>query len=513
MTFDSFLKILRRYWLILVAGLVLGTVVALGISWIQPKVYSADSSGFITTASTSNEGSVGTALAGDSYAKSRAKSYADLGTKRVVAEQVIKDLRLSTTPEDLVENITVTVPTDTVTIKVTAKASTPRGASDLANEWIVAMAAQIKQLEDGGSNNNQAVVTLTPLESAALPTSPSSPNIKLNVAFGLLIGLVIGAGVALLRKQYDRRIRSTSDVTTITQVPIVGTLPAERELVDAESRLVSTDLEGAYDTRRSSSTRQFDEGMRELRTNLEFLDVDNPPRSIVVTSAVPSEGKSTVAANLAATIAETGRKVVLIDGDLRRPTMAKTFGIPGEVGLTDLLAGRLDLEAVLQPWRDGSSLFLLPAGSIPPNPSELLGSSSFHELVAELINQSATVIIDSPPLLPVTDAAVLTARNDGALVVISAGRTSVDELTGALAALDKVKGKALGIVLNRVPTTGADKYGYKYYRGDYYYDSVDETGKHEKHRRKGKEHEPATASAPSGMKPRRAQGAASPSQS
>ena len=332
-----------------------------------------------------------------------------------------------------------------------------------------------------------------------LPTHPSSPNTRLYLALGAVVGLALGLGVALVRKQYDRRIRSTSDVTALTDVPVVGMLPAEQELENAESRLIPSDYEGAHDTRRSSSTRQFDEAMRELRTNLEFLDVDNPPRAIVVTSAVPGDGKSTVAANLAVTIAETGRKVVLIDGDLRRPTMARSFGIPGEVGLTDLLAGRLDLEAVLQRWHDDSTLFLLPAGSIPPNPSELLGSASLRELISELTKQSATVIIDSPPLLPVTDAAVLTARNDGALVVISAGRTAIDELGGALDALDKVKGKPLGIVLNRVPTTGADKYGYKYYRGNYYYyDSVDENGQQVKHRRKSKEHQSvAPAPAPS----------------
>ncbi|MFT9096068.1 MAG: polysaccharide biosynthesis tyrosine autokinase [Gluconobacter cerinus] len=491
MTPDAYLKIVRRYWLVLVIGAVAGVLIALGVAFVQPKMYSADSSGFITTPSSSTDSSgssnVGMAVAGDSYAKSRAKSYADLGKQRTIAEAVIKDLGLSESPEELVNHIAVTVPVDTVTIQVSATASTPRAASDLANAWIRAMAAAIKDLESGGSHGVQPAATLEPLESAVIPTSPTSPNTRLYAALGLFAGLAIGFVFAIIRSQYDRRIRSVSDISKVTDLPIVGALPLERTLVNAESRLLPDHAGSGHDSRRSSAARHLNEALRELRTNIEFIDVDAPPRAIVVTSSLPGDGKSTVTANLATVMAETGRSVVLIDGDLRKSTVARTFGLPEGVGLTDVLAGRVTLDAAMHRRSEDSSLFILPAGSVPPNPSELLGSEAFRNLVQSFVAEGVTVLIDALPLLPVTDAAVLAAHTDGALVVASAGRTRIDTLQEALGRIASVKGKTLGIVLNRVPTKGLDKYGYGYYSNEYsyYYEKdADEKPMRSAHRKK-----------------------------
>lgn len=505
MTLEAYLRIARRYWLALLVGLVGGTLIAFAVTVIQPKTYTADSSGFITTPSTSSSGSgVGTAVAGDTYAKSRAKSYADLGKKRVVAEDVIQDLGLNTTPEQLVDQITVTAPTDTVTIKVSAKASTAQGASDLANAWIRAMSTEIAKLENGESENATSdgttqqttatpAATLTSLESAAVPTSPTSPNRRLYLAVGALAGLLLAFGYALLRNQYDKRIRSADDVAHTMQKPIIGTLPLEKALVGASSRLIQD--AGQHDARRHSAVRHISESLRELRTNIDFLDVDDPPRGIVITSALPGDGKSTVAANLAVTMAETGRTVILIDADLRKPTVANTFNVPGEVGLSDVLAGRATLEVTITRPDPQLDLFVLPAGSIPPNPSELLGSDALHELVQSFVAEGATVLLDAPPLLPVTDAAVLTARTDGALIVASAGQTRVDSLQQALERIDAVKGTTLGIVLNRVPTKGLDSYAYGYYGGDYYGEESDHSSKRHGSRRSRRQR-PAAQSHP-----------------
>jgi capsular exopolysaccharide synthesis family protein len=197
------------------------------------------------------------------------------------------------------------------------------------------------------------------------------------------------------------------------------------------------------------------------------MNVDKPPRVIVVTSPLPGDGKSTTVANLAIAISAGGQQVVLIDADLRRPTVAKTFNLVGGAGLTDVLAGRSNVADVLQPWGASGKLLILAAGQIPPNPSELLGSERMHELVASLA-EHAIVLIDAPPLLPVTDAAILTHNTDGALIVASVGKTTIDALTKALSNVERANGTVLGIILNRVPRKGAGSsyYGYRY-GGDY----------------------------------------------
>lgn len=474
---EYYVKLLYRYWRAIALGLVLGLLAGLGLGLIQPKVYTANSSGFLNStveAATGSTNSVAIASASDSYAKSRAKSYADLGQSRVVAESVIEKLGLDTSPQSLVGSVTVSAPTDTVTIQVSAKASTPQGASDIANAWIEAMAEEIRSLETGGSDSLNATLQLTPLESAVIPSRPSSPNLMLFASTGALIGLLGAVVFALFKGQYDKRIRSTSDVEAVTDHPIVGKLPLEKSLTEHESRL-SLDGKATEDVRVRGSVQLLNESLRDLRTNLEFLDVDNPPRSIVVTSALPGDGKSTVAANLATIIASSGKQVVLIDADLRKPTVATSFNLPSEVGLTDVLAGRAPLASVVHQWDPRREMYILTAGSIPPNPAELLASNTMKELVNSLTAEGATVIIDAPPVLPVTDASILAAQFDGALVVASANVTRTDSLEQALNKIESVQGRVLGMVLNRIPTKGFDRHSYGYYGNSYYYQSDEES--------------------------------------
>ena len=179
------------------------------------------------------------------------------------------------------------------------------------------------------------------------------------------------------------------------------------------------------------------------------MDIDNPPRVIVVTSPQQGDGKSTIAANLAAAVAVSGQPIVLVDADLRRPSIAESFGLVEGAGLTDVLVGRVETEDVLQQDAQHPNLSILAAGAIPPNPSEMLGSQVMHNLLRQLA-QDAIVIVDAPPLLPVTDAAVLTAVADGAFVVVSTGKTLDTELESALGHLETVNGRALGVIFNRV---------------------------------------------------------------
>lgn len=462
MELADYWKILRAHWIAIIAITLAGGLVGFGWAFIQPKVYTADASGIVAAGVSSD---LGAAMAGENYAKSRVKSYVDLAQSRSVAESAVEQLGVSTDPDDLLRSVEVTNPLDTATLRVSANAGSAEEARALAEAWVAAIGEQVTEIEnanaDLGPEGTQSVVSFRSLDSAQLPEAPSSPNTKLAVAIGLLAGFALAIGYALLRNIFDRRISSIAEVEQETGHAVVGTIPLHAGFTDTERIITSTG--GNDQGKQGGAEYAVAEALRELRTNLQFMNIDNPPRAIVITSALPSEGKSTITANLANTIAAMGRRVVVIDGDLRRPMVAKTFGLLPGVGLTDVLIGNAQLGDVLQPWGNTGKLWVLGAGKVPPNPSELLGSNALHEVIEEL-SHHAIVLIDAPPLLPVTDAAILTARTDGALIVSRARRTTYDALKAGLANLDRVNGRALGIILNGVPRKGvkADGYGYRY---------------------------------------------------
>jgi capsular exopolysaccharide synthesis family protein len=459
---QTYWRIARTGWWMMLIGLVVGVLLAVGWVVLQKPVYTADAGGFVS-ASAGSGSDTGGALIADNLAKSKVKSYLDVGTWRSVADDAISQLGLNTQPEALVRQVKVTNPTDTVNLVVQASASTPEGARDLAQAWVKAMSNEVKKLES--ASGGEALVQLVPGDSAQLPTSPSSPNWRIAVVIGAVIGLAAGIGAAAIRYVVDRRIRSADIVERETGHAVVGTIPFEKSFTSA-GRLIP--FGGGYDEGIRSKHFRVAEAMRELRTNIQFMDVDRPPRIIVVTSPLPGDGKSTTSANLAIILAASGQRVVLVDGDLRRPMVASVFGLVEGVGLTDVLAGRADFEDVAQPVGQGGNLSVLGAGLLPPNPSEVLGSARMRDLLQRLAVDS-TVIIDAPPLLPVTDAAVLAHNADGAMIVASVGKTTVERLQKAIQNLDRAGARCLGVVINRVPVRGRGK-GYDEYRysGDYY---------------------------------------------
>jgi len=454
MELRDYLRILRAHWLGIVLLTILGVLVAWGWTALQPKVYTAEASGIVTATHAGSD--TGSSLVGDQLARSKVTSYVEIGSWRAVAECSIDELGLTTTPEALVTRLDVSNPLDTVIVRVTASASSPEEARDLAESWLGCMVQQINAVE-GSDETGIAAITLVTGDSARLPTSPSSPNVRLALALGALLGLALGIGYAVVRHMLDRRLRDPRDIERETGVPVVGTLPIDKGL-SGERGIAD------FDSQHSASA-PLAEAMRELRTNLQFMDVDNPPRAIVVTSSLPGDGKSTMAANLAVSLAAAGRRVVLLDCDLRRPMVASVFGLPEGAGLTDVLAGRAELDDVVHNIGAGRNLAVIAAGRVPPNPSEVLGSNRMHALIRSL-TEHALVIMDSPPLLPVTDAAVLSTAADGALVVVNAGKTTYDMLHKALENLGKANARPLGIVLNRVPRRSGGYYGYQY-QGDY----------------------------------------------
>lgn len=459
MELRDYLRGLRRHWIAILLMTLIGVGAGYGWTMLQTPIYVASASGIVQS---TGIGDVSNASLGDSVARSRVPQYLVFAGWTDVAQGVIDDLGLETTPEALIERVEITNPAGTVVLSVTAEAETAEGARDLSEAWLISLGEFVDDVEVESSPTG-APVQLVVGESASLPSSPSFPDVQTALIVGGVIGLGFGVAFAMIRTAADRRIRTAEDVEQKTDVAVVGAIPWVAAF-DDDNRLIDPSTSNKTG---KGGTFAVSEAMRALRTNLQFMDVDHPPKTIVVTSPLPGDGKSTVACNLALTLAAAGTMVVLVDGDLRRSMVAKTMGLPGGAGLSDVLAGRASLAEVLQRTPRSNNLLVLAAGSVPPNPSEVLGSERMHTLIADL-TKHATVIIDAPPLLPVTDGAVLTHQADGALVVITTGKTTYDLLDKALDTLRKARGRALGVVLNRVPIRGADAASYSYdYRRDY----------------------------------------------
>lgn len=452
-------RILRAYWVTILVLAVLGAAAGWGWSAVQPRVYTADATGYVSAVQ--SEASTGAALAGDQLAKSKVLSYIDIGRWRSVAESAKAQLGLTDSVDELSRRVKVTNPAQTATLRAEASGPTPEAARDLAQAWLRAMTEEINRLE--ADDKGESAVQLIAGDSAQLPQRPSSPNVRIAVAAGLMAGLLSGILFALIRRTFDRRLRSSRDVTESCGASVIGMLPLDKELV-GERAVFSFD-----DVRDGRGSFAHKEAMRELRTNLQYVDVDDPARVIVVTSPLPGDGKSTTAANLAVSIAATGQAVMLIDADLRRPVVGGIFGFSDDVGLSEVLAGRTQIEDVAHKVDDEGNLFVVAAGRTPPNPSEMVASQRMRTLVRR-ISEEMIVIIDSPPTLAVADAAIIASWADGVLLVLTAGRTTDDMLKRAVDNIAKTKGHLLGVVMNRVPRRSVDAGYYGKYSRYYGHD-------------------------------------------
>ncbi len=447
MELQDYLRLLRKRWPVIVLVTLLTVAAAAGVTVLSPKVYSAHTQFFVSTSSGGDNNAV-QLLQGSTFTQQRVKSYSQLLETPKVLGPVIDRLQLKTTPERLAEQVSATVPLDTVLIDVTVNDLNAQQAVDIAKALGQQFPTTIMELERvAGETVSPVKVTL--VREPQVEPVPISPKPVRNIALGIVLGLLLGFGAALLRDLLDTTVKAPRDLEGITEEAVLGAISFDPDAA-AHPLIVQVDPKS-----------QRAEAFRSLRTNLQFVDVANQPRSIVITSSLPGEGKTTTAANLALTLAAGGSRVCVVEGDLRRPRLLEYFGFEGAVGLTDLLIGRGDLDDVLQQF-GSSSMWILGSGEIPPNPSELLGSSMMSDVLRSLESRFDYVLVDAPPLLPVTDAAVLSTLVGGALVVIGAGVVTKDQVRRAFEALDAVQGNTLGVVLNRLPRDEVGGYGYAY---------------------------------------------------
>lgn len=446
MELREYIAVLRKGGMLILLLALVGAGAASVYSLVKKPEFTASTQVFVSTQSS---GTVADLAQGSAFTQQRVKTYADLVTTPIVLLPVATSLHLQMTADDVAKLVTADAPLDTTLISISVTSTDPVQAADIANATSESLTNVVRQIEST-SEGNSSQVKLTRVKEAEVPSSPVSPNVPLNVALGLLIGLAMGVGVAALRHTLDTRVRNEQDVEHIYSAPIVGGIAYDPKA--AQRPLI------VHADPRSPRAESF----RTLRTNLQYLDVEGSARTFVITSSVESEGKSTTTANLAIALESAGNRVIVVDADLRRPKLAEYMGLEGAVGLTDLLIGRAQIVDVAQRWGRGN-LFVLPAGHIPPNPSELLGSRPMAELITRLENDFDYVLFDAPPLLPVTDAAILAKRASGAIVVVAAGQTHKSQLAGAVSALLNVGATISGFVMTMMPTKGPDAYGYGRY--------------------------------------------------
>lgn len=517
MELKRYAMLLWRWSWLIVLGAVLGGSAGLGVSWRTVPVYEASTTLLISQARDSNGMLDYNALVSGEML---AKTYAELMRKRPVLEEVAANLKLDGDPDELAGVVKITPVRETQLLVLTVTHTDPRRAADIANEIVSVFGRQNQSLQTSRYTDtkqslerelakvqldiDRTQAALTALKSATSPsdiaerdrlqallaqyrdsyatllrslgdvqlaevqstdtlsvaeparpqTDPVRPRTARNTLLAALVGALLALGIAFLIENLDDRVKSSDQVTEMAGVMTLGTIG---RIPEPDNMLVTV----------RAAQSPFAEAYRMLRVNLDFSAIDDPIRSIAVTSSSPEEGKSTTIANLAVAIAQTGKRVILVDTDLRRPTIHKLFDLSNERGVTTALLNSGERSVANNLVRPGiRNLQVMPSGPIPPNPAELLGSQRMVTLIETLKSHADVVLFDTPPLLLFADASLLAQACDGTLLVVRAKSTRLNTLLQAKERLAQSGARLLGVVLNRVATPRRSQQSYYYYYGD-----------------------------------------------
>jgi capsular exopolysaccharide synthesis family protein len=462
---DLLRVIQRRLWVILLVAALL-TGLAVGFSSAQTPMYEASIQILVGQKRGTNEAPVSV------YdLQGLTQTMANGVTSRPVAEAVIRQQNLQTTPEELLTNLSVEPIEGTQYIEVTYTDPSPQGAQQIVNAVGDTFSKQISEVSPSAN-----AITATVWERAAVPDESVTPKPVRNGLLALTLGLMLGVGLAFLLEFLDDSWDSPEEMERVSGAPTFGIVP---EFKDSKTQKGVSVAQSPLKTgmRRTGSVAETDglagrlvtvldptsaaaEAYRTLRTNLLYAAfVDEPPKVIVLTSPGPGEGKSTTCANLGVALAQAGKNTLILDCDLRKPVMHKFFGLRNLHGIVDVLAGERSLQ---ESWKEPvERLKVVPVGTIPPNPTELLGTRRFSELLASFREEFDYVLVDAAPVGLVSDPAILATQGDGVLLVSDAQNTRKGAVRQAVRSLEAVGASVLGTVMNNVSAS----------EGSYYYPS------------------------------------------
>lgn len=467
-TLMDLMRIIRKH---LVTAAIVFVMVFAGVTaytFLVPPKYTATAQAMATyNASQGDDAGISQQYTGGTYIAGQITSYTTLATTETVLEPVIKDLGLDTSVKSLAGQLTVTNPTNTAFVNISVEDGDAQQASDIANAVAASMQNVIQN--DLYSAADKSPVKISIVQRARVPESPSSPNKPLYLAVGVVAGLVLGVFAALLKDMLNTKVEETSDVRSLVGASSLGSVPQDNSLGEKRPVLIS------------QPNGPIAEEFRRIHTNIEFLQTDKVAgkgQLLVITSAQPSEGKTTTSINVAAALAEDGARVLLIDADLRHPSVAHHLGLEGSAGLAHVLSGQMSPKDVVQNyWKP--NLHILPAGKRPANAGVLLGSDTMRIMVEQALTQYDYVIIDTAPLSVSNDGVVFGrwAKAKGLVLVTGRGVCEKKELKEVSESLHVAKVPVLGFIFNYADLKKTHSNSNYYY---YYYEDAPRKKSHKK---------------------------------
>ncbi|PWG64460.1 polysaccharide biosynthesis tyrosine autokinase [Bifidobacterium callitrichidarum] len=461
MTILDIFNVLKKHLITAVITLVVVVAAMAGYTFTRTTQYTATAELLATyrtsagSGETGSSGNAGELSSGANYINSQIQTYPQLVKTESVLQPVIDDLGLNATVSDLAQGVTASNPDGTMLVDISVKNPDPKMASNIANAVAESLKKQVTStLYTDEGDKIVSPVNLTVVQQAYTPASPSSPNIPRNLAAGVACGIILGIVAALIKDLLDTRVRLDTDVTNIVEAPVLGTLSRDEAYAGKTPVIIA-----------KPASREAEE-VRRLRTNLTFALPDGPQSNvIVVTSAGPSEGKTTLCVNLATAFAENDGKVLLIDADVRNPSVSDKLGIEGNVGLTHLITNQVSSQDAIQRyWKQ--NLHVLPAGTQTMNPSILLNSRAMKALIDQVSSAYDYVIVDTAPMQVANDAAVFAKEGPELLLVAGLGITEKNMLRQTAQELETLDIHAAGVAINYADQDKSHKSGYYYYYGE-----------------------------------------------